>query len=146
MANNKQLTYNIQFKASQSDLENIKKQLRDIQNITTSQYQKANPNASKDLAEASRELVSIKKEAQEISNIFNKSFNINLKATNINQLKNELSKLDIDKLYVSFSKLGAAGTSAFRGITAAALSGNIQLKQTNKILDDIATSFKNTVK
>lgn len=141
-----EIKYDVGFNIKTQDLQVLKKSLQEISNIGTSQYQLMNPNASKDFQVASTELKHIKEDAAQVQAILNKTFNAKLGISNISQFRNEINKMGIDKLYESFSKLGPQGTKAFNDITASLLAGNTQLRQTHKLLDSMATSFKNTVK
>ena len=140
------LEYGIKFNIDKTDLEKIKNELKQIQNMGTSQYQSLNPNASKDATQAMRELVGIKTEAAKVQAALEKAFNPSLNTTNILKFNQELNKLNINKIYQDFSKLGTQGVIAFRNITNALLQSNYQMKQSRKILDDMAVSFKNTIK
>lgn len=72
--------------------------------------------------------------------------NVNLGTVNISKFRNEFSKINIDQLYTQLSKIGPVGAKAFNDITSSLLAGNIQIRQSHKLLDDMANSFKNTVK
>lgn len=141
-----EIRYNIDFEVNNQSLQSLKKSLQDIMNMSTTQYQLISPNASKEFAKAGLELKHIKENASQVQQILTKTFNEKLNTSNITQLRNEINKIGFDNIYESWSKLGINGTKAFNQLTASILSGNTQLKQTHKILDSIATSFKNTIK
>lgn len=146
MATGGTIQYGIKFNVDNSSLNQLKKDLQEIQNITTSQYQQIAPNASKNTKEALQELKTIKQAAGEVQAVLEKSFNINLGTANIKQVKAELAKMDIQKLYNEMSKLGDAGVRSFRNLASTILTTNQQFQQTNKILDKMAESFGNTVR
>ena len=141
-----EINYKINFETNTQSLQNLKQQLQEIQNITTTQYQKMNPNASKNSQEAMKELVAIKKEASQVQAALNKAFNINLGTANLQKFRQELNGLNLNTLYKDFLKLGTTGANAFRNLSAELITTNIQMKQSHKLLDNMATSFKNVVK
>jgi hypothetical protein len=49
-------------------------------------------------------------------------------------------------VHQAFSKVGASGQAAFNNVATQILNTNVQLRQSNKLLDSLATSFANTVK
>ena len=49
-------------------------------------------------------------------------------------------------MYKAFSAAGNAGEAAFRNLSSSVLSTTIQLKESHKILDKMATTLANTVK
>ena len=146
MAKGGTIEYGIKFNINKADLDLIKKEMKQIQNMTTLQYQQNNPSAPTNSLEAMKELTKIKKEANDVEIALKKAFNPNLNTTNILKFNQELNKINIDKLYRDFSKLGTEGTVAFRNITNALLQSNSQMKQSSRLLDNMATSFKNTIK
>lgn len=146
MATGGTIEYGIKFNVDSGSLNQLKKELQAIQDMTTSQYQKINPNASANLTKAKDELVALKKEVAEIEKIFNKAYNIKLDATNIAQVRKELSNFGVDKLANTFSQLGTQGAAAFRKIATEISLVKAPLKETNKLLDKMAESFGNTVR
>lgn len=141
---NRKLTYDIAFRVESSGLDALKKELQNIQNLRTSDMLKLNPQL--DNHEAMLQLREIISEAEEVEKALKSAFNQNLGTYNIAKLRQEIDKIGIDKLYTNFSKLGSAGVSTFNNISSSLLFTNTQLKQSNKLLNDMATSFKNTVK
>ena len=141
-----EVNYKIGFDIDTQSLNNLKKELQAIQNMTTTQYQKSNPNAASDATAAMHELVAIKKEAETVEAALKKAFNVNLGTINLTKFNQELKGLNLGNLYRDFSKLGVQGQQAFRGITTELLTTNTQMRQTHQLLDSMATSFKNTVK
>ena len=67
------------------------------------------------------------------------------KHSQVSQLAQELKKLDINKIAADLSRAGTSGQSAFRNLVTQTLTTNLQLKETHKLLDSIATSMKNTI-
>lgn len=146
MATGGTIQYGIKFNVDSTGLNQVKQELKAIQDLTTTQFQQMNPNASKNMGQARDELVAIKKEALEIEKIFNKSYNIKLNTTNINQVKKDLANMGLDKIYNTLSKLGPQGTATFQRMAASITMVQTPLKETNKLLDKLAESFGNTVR
>lgn len=141
-----EINYEINFTPNTQSLQALKTELQQIQNITATQYQQSNPNVSKNLKEASVELINIKKEAAQVENALNKAFNVKLGTANLEKFDKELKGLSLKQIHEDFSKLGPAGDSAFRKLATNILTTNSQLRQSHKLLDSMAQSFKNTVK
>ena len=141
MANGGRIDYTIGFKVDQSGLNQIKANLTSIQQGSTKDFV-----GLKGLQDADKKLIEIKKTASDVEAALNRSFNSNLGTLNISKFNQELKKLDIKKISSDFSQLGPVGQNAFRNITSQILTTNLQLKQTNKWLDEMATTMANSVK
>lgn len=141
MANGGRIDYTVGFKVDQSGLNQIKANLASIQQGSTKDF-----IGLKGLQDADKKLIEIKKTASEVEVALNRSFNSNLGTLNISKFNQELKKLDIKRVYTDFAQLGPVGQNAFRNITSQILTTNLQLKQTNKWLDEMATTMANSVK
>ncbi len=142
MAN--KITYKIGYQVDKTTLNEIKESLQSLQKLTASDLM--NLNKSMDLPQAESQLQKIKKSVAEVDNILSKSFNTNLGALNISKFNTELKNLDLNRIYKDFSSAGSAGKTAFKNITTQILTTNMQLKQTNNLLDNMATTMGNTIK
>ncbi len=141
MANGGRIDYTVGFKVDQSGLNQIKANLTSIQQGTTKDFV-----GLKGLQDADKKLIEIKKTASDVEAALNRSFNSNLGTLNISKFNQELKKIDIKKVYTDFSQLGPVGQNAFRNITSQILTTNLQLKQANKWLDEMAITMANSVK
>lgn len=141
MANGGRINYTVGFNVDQSGLNQIKSSLASIQQGTTKDFV-----GLKGLQDADKKLTEIKGTAAEVEAALNRSFNSNLGTLNISKFNQELKKLDVKKVYTDFAQLGPVGQNAFRNITSQILTTNLQLKQTNKWLDEMATTMANSVK
>ena len=141
MANGGRIDYTVGFKVDQSGLNQIKANLASIQQGSTKDF-----IGLKGLQDADQKLIEIKKTASDVEVALNRSFNSNLGTLNISKFNQELKKLDIKRVYTDFAQLGPVGQNAFRNITSQILTTNLQLKQTNKWLDEMATTMANSVK
>ena len=141
MANGGRIDYTVGFKVDQSGLNQIKANLASIQQGSTKDF-----IGLKGLQDADQKLIEIKKTASDVEVALNRSFNSNLGTLNISKFNQELKKLDIKRVYTDFAQLGPVGQNAFRNITSQILTTNLQLKQTNKWLDEMAITMANSVK
>ena len=141
-----EIQYGIKFNVDNQTLQDLKGQLREIQAMTTKEYQAVNPNASKNNHAAMQELVAIKKEALQVEQALEKAYNPKLGITNLQKFRAELKNLNIGKFYQDLNKLGATGQNAFRGFSTGILTTNTYLKQSNKLIDEMGRSLKNTIK
>lgn len=136
MANS--VKFNVGFSVDKSALDELKTSLREVQNM-------ANTNTDKGLEQQLKQAASA---ASQLEKILNQSWN-----SKLNQL--DLSKVSqgINETYGGVSNLrqqlvatSSAGTAAFNQFASTVLNTNLQLKESSKILDDFATTFKNTVR
>lgn len=136
MANS--VKFNVGFNVDKSALDELKTSLREVQNV-------ANTNTDKRLEQQLKQAASA---ASQLEKILNQSWN-----SKLNQL--DLSKVSqgINETYGGVSNLrqqlvatSSAGTAAFNQFASTVLNTNLQLKESSKILDDFATTFKNTVR
>lgn len=141
MAN--RINFQIGYEVNKSKLEELKSSLKSIQNLT--QQDLLNLNKNMHIEEAQHSLSGLRESVREVSRALTNSFNTDLGTLNVVKFNNELKKLDLNKVYQNFSKAGAVGRTAFRDITTQALTTNKQLKETNKLIDSMATSLKNNI-
>lgn len=142
MANNKQIKIGVGFDVDKSGLQST---LKDIESIKT---KLGSISASASLGDKmNKELQDAGKTASQLSDILSKSFNTNLGTINVTKFKNELAKtgMTISDVRQKLSGAGADGKAAFAQVGSALLSTNVQLKESNKLLDKMAQSMSNTV-
>lgn len=144
MANGGRIDFTVGFNADLSGLQKIQHSLDEIKKITPTMLREINEGMGK--GEAQSEFMKMKKTISEVEQAFQKAFNPALGVTNIKKLNQSLNNIGIDKLYNSFSKFGVAGTKAFQDIAAQTLTTNIQLKQSNELLNNMSKTMMNTVK
>ena len=146
MANGGQINYSIGFNVDYSGLNQLKTSLQQIQQMTGYDFMKI--NGIKDVGIADQQLKKIKTTIKSVEVALEKAFNTDLGSVNItkfNQLLNQ-SKINVNDVYGACSKLGAAGQTAFRGMTGQLLTTNTQLKQTHSLIETMSTTMKNTLK
>ena len=139
MANNHQINLGIGFQVDKAGLNDLTKSLRTIQ----VQMQKAIDagNITKELKEAGTA-------ASQLEDILNSSWNSKLNQLDLNKVNQGIKQTfgNVSKLKQKLAENGPAGTQAFNKVASAILNTNLQLKQSNKLLDEMATSMANTVK
>lgn len=146
MANGGQINYSIGFNVDYSGLNQLKTSLQQIQQMTGYDFMKI--NGIKDVGIADQQLKKIKTTIKSVEVALEKAFNTDLGSVNItkfNQLLNQ-SKINVNDVYGACSKLGAAGQTAFRGMTGQLLTTNTQLKQTHSLIETMSITMKNTLK
>ena len=143
MAN--QIRYQVGFNVNKNDLNQIKSSLQQLQKIKLDDIMKINKT---DMNSARDALKSIQEDASKVESALNKAFNTKLNTLNIDKFNKQLSSsnLTIQKVYQSFSRAGTAGQSAFNNLSTQILNTNVQLRQSNKLLDSMAVSMANTIK
>lgn len=141
MAN--QINYKINFETNTQSLDTVKKALQEIQTITTTQFEKM--GSSLQGKDAVKELMSIKSTAKEVENALRNAFNADLGTYNITKLRDSIDHIGLDKVYNKLGQIKTIGPQAFQGLSTSLLTTNLQMKQSSKLLDNMARSFKNTV-
>ena len=143
MAN--QIRYQVGFDVQQNNLNQLKASLQDLQKLKISDIMKINET---DAASATSALNKIKDEAGKVEDALKQAFNTKLNTVNIETFNQSLkqSGTSIEQVYQAFRAAGSTGETAFRSLSSSVLSTNIQLKETHKILDKMATTLANTVK
>ena len=88
------------------------------------------------------------KTATTLDNILTKTFNTDLGSLNVTKFNQELSKsgLSLKDVKANLSQAGNQGVTAFNRLSQAILGTNQQIKQSSKLLDDMFTTFKNTIR
>lgn len=96
----------------------------------------------------SEEFLRAKAAASQLQDVLEKSYNSKLDTINVSKFNKELasSRVNVEFLKEHFRGAGNAGATAFNALQSQILGTNIELKKTSKLMDDMATSFKNTVK
>ena len=146
MANNKQVQIGIGFDVDNSGLKIAEKELQNLHTqlgkiSVTGKQAKGIDEYSKGLKEAGET-------ASKLSSILEKSFSAKLGTINVTKFKQELDKagMSTKSIQASLQKAGQEGSAAFARLGTALLSTNVQIKKSNTLLDEMATTMANTVK
>lgn len=139
------IIYSIGFDIQKQSLNQLKKSLKEIQNLTIKDMMKIN---NSDFDTAKTDLIAIQKQAGNVQKALRAAFNAKLNTTNVESFNKSLNEsgTSIEKVYQSFSKSGAVGENAFRNLSSHVLSVNAELKQTHQVLDKFAQTFVNVAK
>ena len=139
MATTNKINFEVGYTVNKSGLTEIQNALKQVQEAAK----------SADLTGTlTPELKKASDEAQQLTKIFNEAWN-----SKLNQL--DLTKLNtsITNTYGSMSQLktimeasGTTGAAAYNKMASSILSTNLQIKQSSKLLDDMAKTMTNTVK
>ena len=145
MAEQRRVDYTIGFKTDKSGLNQIKKSLEEIRNLSQNDLAKA---MNIDTSTAQKNLLTARQEAVAVENAFRKAFNQKLNTVNIDKFNQSLaqSKTSLAQVYQNFSKIGATGQNAFRNLINQMTNSNFQLKETSSLIKEMGTTLMNTVK
>ena len=140
-----QIKYSVGFDIQKEGLNQLKTSLQELQKLTEKDLMRIN---SSDLETARKDLHQIRVQAQNVRTALRDSFNAKLNTHNIESFNKSLegAHTTIEKIYRAWSAGGTAGQNAFRSLSSQVLSTNIQLKQTNSMLDRMAQTFVNVAK
>lgn len=86
--------------------------------------------------------------ARQLSDILDRSFNKDLGTLNVAKFNQELvrSNLNLQTIQSDFAKVGVQGSLAYNTIASNILKTNVQIKESNKLLDKMAITMANTVR
>lgn len=145
MAEQRRIDYTVGFKTDKSGLNQIKKSLEEIRNLSQNDLAKA---MNIDTSTAQKNLLTARQEAVAVENAFRKAFNQKLNTVNIDKFNQSLaqSKTSLAQVYQNFSKIGATGQNAFRNLINQMTNSNFQLKETSSLIKEMGTTLMNTVK
>lgn len=127
--------------------------LNEIQNALRQVQVEANKAAKS--GTLTTELKEASKAAQQLQTILNNAWNGKLNQLDLSKLNNSIKTTygSVEQLRTSFTLAGNAGSTgavtaatAYNKFASSVLNTNLQLKQSNKLLDEMATTMSNTVK
>jgi len=87
-------------------------------------------------------------EAKKLESIINSSWNDKLGQLNLDKFNQSVKSSygSVEGLRKSLLAAGPAGQTTFNNLAHSVLNTNLQLRESNKLLDEMATSMANTVK
>ena len=153
MANGGNINYNVRFNADTSGLNRPVQELQKIQESLKA-VQKINiqlataGKAPEEIQQIIRDLTEAQNAAKLVETALKKSFSTKLNTFNITNFNNELKKsgTNITEIGQKLMKSGAVGAAAFRNIENQIGKVNLQVKQSNKLFDEMATTMMNSIK
>jgi len=121
-----------------------KKGLEEMQ----SYFQQIANRASEPGANISAGLKQAGETAKTLDGILDKTFNTKLGTLNVTKFNQEMQKagLTLKQVKADLAGAGNQGSIAFNKLAQSILTTNVQLKQSNKLLDSMFTTFKNTIR
>lgn len=145
MAEQRRIDYTVGFKTDKSGLNQVKKSLEEIRNLSQNDLAKA---MNIDTSTAQKNLLTARQEAIAVENAFRKAFNQKLNTVNIDKFNQSLkqSNTSLQQVYQNFSSVGATGQNAFRNLINQMTNSNFQLKETSSLIKEMGTTLMNTVK
>lgn len=138
--------YGIKLNLDKSGLTELTNSLNQIQKLTGSDLMKL--DKSLNINQAVEKVMQLKQTAETVRSALEKSFNVKLNSTNLTAFNKELSKsgLSIQTIYRQFNEAGQAGSSAFRKLSTDLLTTNLELRESNTLLDKMADTMSKTIK
>ena len=129
----------VDFEVNRATVNEVKKALQDFQN----QVQKVGQNYT-----ISDELKKASSSAKELVNILNQSWNSKLNQLDLSKLNNSIIKTygSVGNLKKILESSGSGGANAYNTLSRAILNTNLQLTESNKLLDSMADTMSKTVK
>lgn len=137
MANS--VKFNVGFNVDKSALTEIKSSLMEIQKLANSS------NTGSGIDDNLKQAATA---ARQLENILNQSWNSKLQQFDLSKFNQSVKESygSVSDLKTQLELGGAAGGTAFNKLSSNILNTNLQLKESHKLLDDFATTFKNTVR
>ena len=129
----------LEVSVNQSTLEKAKKLLNSLS--VNAGYKERTKGISKELKDAGVA-------ASKLAEILDKSWNAKIGQLDLSNVRGEIQKTwgSAQKLQKLLAESGEEGAYAYNTFASSVLRTNLHLKQSNKLLDDFAESFGNTVK
>lgn len=141
MAN--QINFQLTTSTDLKGVRELKKELQDIRNLTTEASLGNNF-----LAGETEQIQKIINDVDILEYALENAFNPKINAINIEKFNKTLkeSNTDIAKLSKTLMSAGSDGQKAFLSLNNSLMQMGTATKQTNKFLDEMATTFKNSIK
>ena len=130
----------IDYKLNKAGLNELKQTLQEVQRqLTAMGNEKKGPRT---------EIEATVKAAKELESILNDAWNSKLNQLDLNKVNTGIKSTfgSVQRLKSEMEKGGATGSAAYNKVASAILNTNLQLKQSNKLLDDMADTMAKTVK
>ena len=138
------MDFTINTKVDKTAFNDLKKEIQSLKMLSEKDLIKF--GSASNFQEAKTQLASIQNSASMVEAALNKAFSPKLGTVSLSKFNNELKKINLKELATNFNKAGAAGNAAFRSLATNALTTKTQIKETNKLLDDMGQTLTNTVK
>ena len=139
--------YQIDIQVNKKQLQNLKKQLRELADMNPQQFLKITGKNTY-TAKLSRDLNDVQMAARQAEEALTRAYSVKLNTTNIATFKNELSQAgySIQRLQQDFSKAGASGAVTFSNLQSQLAKTSIVVKEQHQLLNRIGTTLFNSFK
>ena len=139
MASGGRIDFTVGLKSDKSSFNQLNKALQDLQNSLNIDQSK---NGIK------QNLSNAVTAAKELQNILDGSWNEKLQELNLDKFNDSVKKSygSVSNLRDTLVQAGPQGAQAFQQLTAQILSTNTGIRESNKLLDEMADTFAKTVK
>lgn len=134
----------INYDINKSGLEEMKKQLQNIQNLGVQDLDVTSYGK-----QGEQELTKLKKSAQELEKALDKAFDTRIGTLNLKKFDAELKKIGTDSLKQiaqQFDKISDKSSNAFKDFLAGVSTTNLRLKETNNLVDRMGKSLASTIR
>ena len=138
MPSGNRIDFTVGVKADKSSFNQVAKALRELQ-------QKPSKTPAKDITDGLKDAALA---AGNLRQIMEKAWNPHLEQFNLTKVNTEIKKTftNVQGLNNELNKGGEAGQKAFNAFASSVLNTNIQVKESNKLLNEMADTFGKTVK
>ena len=139
---NRQITYGIGFSVDRAGLDQLKKELQQLSNLSVFNQEKMG------LKLPNKELTEIRESAKQVEAALTQAFNVNLGTINIAKFNQALaaSGTSISQVSAKLNSAGITGQTAISKMSLSLMTTNLQLKQSNTLLNQMGTTLANTIK
>jgi hypothetical protein len=140
MANSKnKIQFEIGYTVNKSGLNEAIKALQQVQKEADKAFSAGTLTDELDQAAAA---------AHELENILNSAWNNKLGQLDLSKVSSGINNMygSVSKMKSALESSGSSGAAAYNKVASSILGTNLQLKQSNKLLDEMATTMGNTVK
>ena len=142
MANTTKLNIEVGMHANRQELDKLNKDFDTLLRKIDSQIKtQTDPKIRKELNEQYQVI-------EKMATVYGKAFDNKTGQINIQKLTQEMQKAEVtvQQFYNNMAKTGQIGASTYNQWANSILNANIQLKQSNQLLDRMAVTFKNTIR
>ena len=146
MAQERQINYSVNFNSNTTSLKNIKSELTELKAALES-IQNYSKNTISGTAIA-KDFEDAAKAAQELERILNASWNGKLNQLDLTKFNANLKQSfgTLSNLQNSLNKAGDSGAASFNKLAHSVLGANVELRESGKLLNQMAITMGNTVR
>ena len=139
MANGGQIRYNVGFNIDKTGLNELTKILQNVQTELAK-----SGSMGKTEAEIQKTITA----AKQLEGVLNSAWNSKLNQLDLSKVSSGIKSTfgSVQQLKAQMEASGSSGAAAYNKVASAVLNTNLQLKQSNKLLDNMAVTMANTVK